>query len=884
MTLQAAPGCDRGCALCPLTGPAARDGIEAAGGGGARLTLRGDAGWTARILEASRGATWVERWVRTHGEAWSADALVDAGVTGVVVPVFSHVDAVHDRIAGRPGQLEASLSALAGYAAAGLRVELEVPLLARRLSDPRSAVQRAWARCDRVATVRFVAPRGDVHPQLVTPPWPEIGPHLDAAIGWCAEAGIEATLSRDAGVPFCALPARLESFRFDPKRARPPAFGCVRPEICDACACAPQCPGTPRAQLERFGDAGLAPLPERPAALYHQRSTPHAEWTESRREAARRTGLLVLRPTVNCNQDCVFCSANETSENVWTSDDAMLKQIVRAAERGVSRLAFGGGEPTLAKNLPRYVAEARRLGIDEVELVTNGTLLDREAKVAALVDAGLTHAFVSMHAHDERLSRHLTRKEGDLERTARATELLARAGVKTTVNHVITTENMRFLTAFVRFVRARFDGAVAISFAFVTPQYKALEDLAMMPRLSALQPHLEAAMAEALAIGQPAWVGARQGVPPCRLGAFRAWSDIFEHAAAGLSEDTPQKTQGPGCERCRYAQVCTGVWKPYAERHGLDELTPIEGAPFSEDELDRIRALKTEPWGLPPPDFEALPDFLRDRAREARAATLETPALTDRPAARGERPARIAMLGTGPRAAELAAALRSIEGASLDAIIGPHAEEARDPAFGDCPRWTDAAEAFEEMRPDAALLVEGEAPASGVTVFAPAHPLAFADAPSGALRRAVHRVGPRAPGAWSKRSLVPLLEGLIAFALERAPDAALTDARHVGEARPEAVHLELGAASLTLALDGGDAGLDVLTEDGARTVPLDDLDARMLRAFVAAVREGRPVTDEARAARARAIAAAAIERLEQTGLRFTRANAPKHVASRSLRE
>ena len=125
---------------------------------------------------------------------------------------------------------------------------------------------------------------------------------------------------------------------------------------------------------------------------------------------------------------------------------------------------------------------------------------------------------MSLHAHDELLSRHLTQKIGDFERTVRAIERLEAAGVKTAVNHVIVRRNVRYLPDFVRSVRARFGGRVAISLAFVTPHYKALEHLELMPRMSEARPYVHAALAEALAIGQPVWVGARQGLPPCQLG------------------------------------------------------------------------------------------------------------------------------------------------------------------------------------------------------------------------------------------------------------------------------------------------------------------------------------------------------------------------------
>ena len=60
--------------------------------------------------------------------------------------------------------------------------------------------------------------------------------------------------------------------------------------------------------------------------MYEQRTTRRRVWSDEQRQAARKVDLLVLRPTVNCNQDCTFCSANETSGNVWSDHDAWYEE------------------------------------------------------------------------------------------------------------------------------------------------------------------------------------------------------------------------------------------------------------------------------------------------------------------------------------------------------------------------------------------------------------------------------------------------------------------------------------------------------------------------------------------------------------------------------
>ncbi|MBZ0119301.1 MAG: radical SAM protein, partial [Sandaracinaceae bacterium] len=395
------------------------------------------------------------------------------------------------------------------------------------------------------------------------------------------------------------------------------------------------------------------------------------KWTRKEHEAARGVGSLVLRPTVNCNQDCVFCSANETSANVWTDPGAMLRQIARAAQRGVRRVSFSGGEPTLSPHLRSFVEAAHRLGVPEIELVTNGVLLDREPKVRALASAGLTHAFVSLHAHDEQLSRALTQKEGDHARTLAAIDGFVAAGVVTAINHVITSRNYPFLAAFVERLHARFGGKVLLSFAFVTPQYKALEHLELMPRLSDVMPVLEHAMRRALELGQPFVVGSRQGIPPCFLGPFAAWSDVWHLAAEAASEDAPQKTQGEACGRCRHRRLCPGLWRPYAGRHGTGELRAVAGEPFSDEELAAIHAHhRPPPWGMPMSFDQAQPS-LRDPSSEARPlAPLPTPRIA-LPVVRLSRPLRVLLIGSGSRARVLARELERA-GMVLAGRVSPH--------------------------------------------------------------------------------------------------------------------------------------------------------------------------------------------------------------------
>jgi predicted dehydrogenase len=350
---------------------------------------------------------------------------------------------------------------------------------------------------------------------------------------------------------------------------------------------------------------------------------------------------------------------------------------------------------------------ASRLGVPEVELVSNAVLLSKKEKVTALVEAGLTHAFISLHAHDEALSLQSTQKVGDFRRTVQGIKHLVDAGLQTALNHVITARNYPYLREFVEFARREFEGKVKISFAFVTPQFKALDNIEVMPRLSGVMPYLKRALYRALEIGQPFSIGSRQGIPFCFLDEFRAWSDGFVLSNSAISEDAPQKQRGPACDDCRFSNYCTGLWRPYVAQYGFDELRPVPGPRLTDEDIRTLGVgSMPEPWGVPR-SFDEVPEAARERTLEQGAPEIPTPPLSEHLPVfvpQRTRPLRIAMLGSGRQARRLARAARGVPGLSIDAVASPHALQADLHDFGGCPAYSDAAAALDDIRPEAVII------------------------------------------------------------------------------------------------------------------------------------------------------------------------------------
>lgn len=899
--VDAGRGCTRGCALCAPARADAPDVASSLGGGGARVVVRGlGADWSSiePIAARAAGEGFGEIVAALHAdvlaEPGSARRLAAMGVTGVLAPVFSHAPAAHDRIAGGPDRLVGTLVGLRAVAAAGLTVEVEVPLLASRLQDLTGIVDLVYRAVPEVRAVRFFIPRRVVPNPVAPPPMDEAGRRLEAAIARAAELGIATPLDVTSAIPMCAVNDHATArthLRFDPRKPTR-VGGCAPVSACERCAVVDQCCTVAASYARAHGAAHIHPLDARPRDLYEQRTTPRRQWDDTEREAARNVGLLVLRPTVHCNQDCSFCSANESTQNVWAEPAKMKRAIARAAQRGVERISFSGGEPTLARELPAYIEIARTCGVDKIELVTNAVLLDRRERVDALAAAGLTHAFVSLHGHDELVSRSMTRKEGDFSRTVAGIANLVDAGVVTVINHVVNARNYRFLPLFVDLVHERYGGRVLISFAFVTPQFKALENIHVVPRLSDVMPFLHAASWRALELGQPFVIGSRQGVPPCLLGPFEAWSDVLHLGNEAKSEDAPQKQRAPGCDECRYTHFCTGLWRPYVARFGTDELVPIGGEAIDAARRDALMAHARKPPFGQPMAFDEVPDELRRPDLEAAGpAVVSAPEVdvgVDEVADGPSRPLRLLMIGSGRRARELAGAALRTPGLAIAGVCSPHAEAADLSAFGGCPAFADLADALDATRPDGAivasstpshvavaravidagvpLLVEKPvatsaadaralaevAAAAGVRLL-PAHNDAFAagldaffDVASGTdltIARVTPPDAPDAPPSWSRPGLYESLYHLVVLAHQHAgADLAVDRVTYTGERRPERLRVELR---------GGDGNL-VITWDltgRADTLTLSTATATWRRA-------GRDVTLDTGAGR---------EPIERTG-------------------
>src|SRR5271168_4454782 len=117
---------------------------------------------------------------------------------------------------------------------------------------------------------------------------------------------------------------------------------------------------------------------------------------------------LIAELTHRCPLHCVYCSnPQELQTRATELSTAEWSQVFKeAAELGVLQADFTGGEPLARPDIAELIRAARSAGL-YVNLITSGLPLD-EAKLDALIDAGLDHFQLSLQGATEEIAEEIS--------------------------------------------------------------------------------------------------------------------------------------------------------------------------------------------------------------------------------------------------------------------------------------------------------------------------------------------------------------------------------------------------------------------------------------------------------------------------------------------
>jgi cyclic pyranopterin phosphate synthase len=281
-----------------------------------------------------------------------------------------------------------------------------------------------------------------------------------------------------------------------------------------------------------------------------------------------------------CNVQCDYCSITDEMRKENMATAPVMAALAEARRRGATKVAFGGGEPTIRRSLLPLVRWCRDRGYTTIKIPSNGLMYSYRAFAEEACDAGITDFHISLMAHTEELYASIMGKPDALSLVTEGVRNLKALGRKPVGDLIIKHDTWMHLADIVEHW-AGF-GIDTFNLWLVSLSDRNRDNLASLPMVSEMREGIVAAFEAGKRLGIT--VRSRH-IPRCMLLGY-------EEHVVDLREDkvlvvTPRatfalwesrispNTYAEKCNGCRYQHgICLGVRRDYLERWGDVELRP----------------------------------------------------------------------------------------------------------------------------------------------------------------------------------------------------------------------------------------------------------------------------------------------------------------------
>lgn len=168
----------------------------------------------------------------------------------------------------------------------------------------------------------------------------------------------------------------------------------------------------------------------------------------------------------SCNNMCDFCAQGSRRYQYSDRSTEEAKQILESCRKqNIGSVVFTGGEPTIRSDITEIISYAKKLGICNIQIQSNGRLFCYDDFCEDLIGAGATEFCLALHGSNSRMHDSLTNSPGSFKQTVQGIENLVRRKQSVLMNTVITSENFKALPKIAQlFVQL---GVKQFQFAFV---------------------------------------------------------------------------------------------------------------------------------------------------------------------------------------------------------------------------------------------------------------------------------------------------------------------------------------------------------------------------------------------------------------------------------
>ena len=184
-----------------------------------------------------------------------------------------------------------------------------------------------------------------------------------------------------------------------------------------------------------------------------------------------------VRAVTACNSRCLFCLDMDTPRNVFLPFEEVVAELQRGRdELDADKVIISGGEAALHPRFIDLILEAKKMGYDRVQTVTNGwKYADRDFYIRSR-NAGLGEITFSLHGHTPKLHDHLTQHPNSFKRLIKGMVRAVRdpRGPIVNVDVVINKQNVAYLDKIVELCASL--GVFEFDLLHIIPQSEAFRN------------------------------------------------------------------------------------------------------------------------------------------------------------------------------------------------------------------------------------------------------------------------------------------------------------------------------------------------------------------------------------------------------------------------
>lgn len=295
-----------------------------------------------------------------------------------------------------------------------------------------------------------------------------------------------------------------------------------------------------------------------------------------------------------CNNRCVFCVSGQMTALKMAKLiplDPIRAALQDGASRGVTKVTFLGGEPTIQKSFLPALQAAKDLGYTDVTIFTNGVRLTQHAFVDEVLALGDYTWRISIQGGNEAAHVDVTKRPASFRRIVEGLRYLRSHDQDLTANLCLNSANADSLPDFVPLTAEH--GIRQLHIDLMRPQdagSRSTEELiGTMGVYGEMKGGIEA-MLEGFDAADPDFDVNIGNLPFCVL---PRWADRIHHGGQSTrtfsadgrgnieepwnkyEHQSSDKVHRDECDGCAFRGRCKGVFSLYVDAHGWDDFDPV---------------------------------------------------------------------------------------------------------------------------------------------------------------------------------------------------------------------------------------------------------------------------------------------------------------------